>query len=74
MTIIVCDICKKEIVGARRDLNYVTLLEKDICTQCSWDMDDILRKEMRARTADRNASFTDYKAFLTKTLQQLCGG
>jgi len=74
MTIIVCDACKKEIVGAHKDLNYITMMEKDICMQCKDDMDDILRKEMRARTAARTVSFTDYKAFLLQTLQQMCGG
>lgn len=74
MTIIVCDICKKEIVGARKDLNYHTVLEKDLCVQCKDEMDIVLRKEMRARSSAGTASFMEYKSFLAKTLQEMCGG
>jgi hypothetical protein len=73
MTVIVCDICKKEIVGARKDLNYHTLLEKDLCVPCKDDMDLVLRQELRARSANGTVSFPEYKNFLAKTLNELCG-
>jgi len=34
MTAIVCDICKKAVAGARKDVNYVAILDKDICMPC----------------------------------------
>ena len=35
MTSISCDACKKHISGARKDVNYVTVLDKDLCMSCS---------------------------------------
>ena len=38
MTVIVCDICKKAVAGARRGDSYITILDKDVCIPCSEDL------------------------------------
>ncbi len=35
MICIICDSCKKSIPGPRRDVSYMTLLNKDLCPDCS---------------------------------------
>ncbi len=34
MTTITCDMCKKKIHDARRDVNYETIRDRDICKTC----------------------------------------
>ena len=34
MTSVICDSCKKSIPGPHRDVNYKTLLNKDLCLPC----------------------------------------
>jgi hypothetical protein len=34
MTAIVCDVCEKFVTVARKDFNYFTHLEKDLCVPC----------------------------------------
>lgn len=39
MTTITCDMCKKPIQDAERDVNYYTIRSKDICRSCKKDFD-----------------------------------
>jgi hypothetical protein len=70
MTAIVCDSCKKAVGGARRDVNYFTILDKDICESCHDDLRDATKVQMRAR---RPYIFKDYVDILTKNLARMTG-
>lgn len=70
MTAIVCDICRKAVAGARRDTNYFTILDKDLCVDCH----DELRDETKAQMAVRRPYlFKDYVDILTKNLLKMTG-
>lgn len=70
MTAIFCDICKKELPGARKDVNYVVLLDKHICIPC----EEKVRATMRQYTAAvQPVVFKDYKETLTRTLAKMTG-
>jgi hypothetical protein len=70
MTAIVCDACKKAVAGARRDVNYFTILDKDICEACHDDLRDATKGQMRVR---RPYLFKDYQDILTKNLARMTG-
>ena len=70
MTAIVCDICKKPVPGARRDLNYFTILDKDICESCHDELREATKQQMRARAP---YTFKDYYDFLAKNLGKMTG-
>ncbi len=70
MTAIFCDVCKKEVPGARKDINYVTILDKDLCLSC----EEKLRIAMRQHTAAvRPVAFKNYQEVMSKTLLKMCG-
>ena len=70
MTAIVCDVCKKAVAGARKDVNYMTILDKDLCIDCSDEVQDVAKMELRTR---RPYVFKDYQDTLTKNLLRMCG-
>jgi hypothetical protein len=70
MTAIVCDICKKGIPGARKDVNYVTVLDRDLCIDCHDEVQDVAKMELRTR---RPYIFRDYQDTLTKQLLRMTG-
>ncbi|HVO39622.1 MAG TPA: hypothetical protein VMV03_11400 [Spirochaetia bacterium] len=65
MTAIVCDSCGKQVPGARREVNYFTILDKDICESCRDELLDTTKQQMRAR---QPYSFKEYYEFLTRNL------
>jgi hypothetical protein len=65
MTAIVCDSCGKPIAGARREVNYFTILDKDLCTACHDELKDTTKQQMAAR---RPYGFKEYYETLTKNL------
>jgi hypothetical protein len=68
MTVIVCDICKKAVAGARRGDTYLSILDKDVCIPCSEDLLDAAKQQMLAR---KPYLFKDYQATLAKNLAQM---
>ncbi len=71
MTDIVCDVCRKAVPDARKDWNYVTLMDKDLCLDC----EEKLRVTMRKITSThRPVVFKEYQDTLAKTLNKLSGG
>jgi len=71
MTAIVCDICKKAVPAARRDQNYFTILDKDICESCHDELRDATKAQMRAR---HPYNFQDYQDNLARNLSSMTGG
>jgi hypothetical protein len=70
MTVIYCDVCKKEIPDARKDINYVTYLDKDLCQTC----EEKLRVTMRQQSAaHKPVIFKNYQESMGKTLSKMCG-
>ena len=70
MTVISCDACKKHISGARKDVNYVTVLDKDLCMSCSDKLTETTKRQSLARSP---YGFRDYQASLQRTLGRMCG-
>jgi hypothetical protein len=70
MTAIVCDICKKAVPSARREFNYFTILDKDVCEACHDELRDVTKAQMRAR---RPYTFRDYQDSLAKNLGSMTG-
>ena len=68
MTVIVCDICKKAVAGARRGDSYVTILDKDICIPCSEDLLGAAKQQMQVR---KPYLLKDYQQILAKNLAQM---
>jgi len=70
MTAIVCDICKKPVPGARREINYFTILDKDICEGCHDGLKNETKQQMRTR---QTYTFKDYYDTLARNLKQMTG-
>lgn len=71
MTSIICDGCRKEIHDARKDVNYVALLDKDLCLNC----EEKLRVNMKQQTfARRPILFKDYQENLARNINKITGG
>jgi uncharacterized protein with PIN domain len=68
MTAIVCDACKKAVPGARKDVNYVAVLDKDICEECSEELLTVTKQQMKGR---RPYTFKDYQETLVRNLGQM---
>jgi hypothetical protein len=70
MTAIVCDSCKKAVAGARKDVNYIAILDKDLCMPCNDDLYVATKKQMIVR---RPYLFKDYQDLLLKNLLRMTG-
>ena len=68
MTAIVCDICKKPVGAARRDVNYFTILDKDLCEGCRDELHDATKQQMRQRSP---YLFKDYYEHLARNLSSM---
>jgi hypothetical protein len=68
MTAIVCDICKKAVPAARKDVNYFALLDKDLCADCQDELHDATKTQMAAR---RPYTFKDYQDTLSRNLAKM---
>jgi hypothetical protein len=69
MTLISCDACKKHISGARKDVNYVMILDKDLCMSCN---EKLLETNKRQSIARAPYAFRDYQEALQKNLARMC--
>ena len=69
MTAIVCDMCKKAVAGARKDVSYMVILDKDICMPCSDQLLDVTKQQMKVR---RPYLFKDYQDTLVGNLTKMC--
>ena len=70
MTAIVCDICKKAVPAARREFNYFTILDKDVCEACHDELRDEVKAQMRTRSP---YSFKSYQDTLARNLGSMTG-
>jgi hypothetical protein len=68
MISITCDACKKGIAGASKNVNYVAMLDKDICLDCQDALWDTTKQQMKAR---RPYTFKDYRTLLIGNLGQM---
>jgi hypothetical protein len=71
MTDIICDVCRKPVAEARKDWNYVTLMDKDLCLDCEEKLRVTMRKITKAR---QPVVFKEYQETLAKTLVKMAGG
>jgi hypothetical protein len=70
MTAIVCDVCKKAISGARKDVNYSVFLDREVCEPCTDQLLDVTKRTMKTR---RPYTFKDYNDILVANLNQMTG-
>ena len=70
MTAIVCDVCKKAVAGARKDVNYVAILDKDICMPCQDELMLVTKQQTLPR---RPYQFKDYQDALVRNLAKMSG-
>jgi hypothetical protein len=70
MTAIVCDICKKAVPGARKDVNYWVFLEKDVCIPCKEQLEEVTKRQMIAR---QPYTLKDYWTTLSGNLTRMMG-
>ena len=67
MTSVICDSCKKSIPGPHREVNYVTILNKDLCIPCSRKMESGIREGMAREKSYHLENFSMYqKAVLSR--------
>jgi hypothetical protein len=75
MTVVTCDVCGKKITAAHRgetpsnSTNYVTYLGKDVCADCSDEVDFNLRRLTRRRDPFVLAECKDIH---TKLVDEMC--
>ena len=69
MTLISCDACKKHISGARKDADYVAILDRDICLPCNEKLLEATKRQLAARPP---YAFRDYQEALQKNLARMC--
>ena len=69
MTTIFCDICKKHIQGARKEINYSVILDKEICVPCGENLLEVTKRQMLTRSP---YIFKEYNDSLIKNLTQMC--
>ena len=69
MTSISCDACKKHISGARKDVSYFVILDKDLCVPCNEKLLETTKRHSAARSP---YAFRDYQETLQKNLARMC--
>ncbi|WP_319561722.1 hypothetical protein [Marispirochaeta sp.] len=69
MITIVCDITKKAIPNAQRDVNYVTVLDKTLSMSAAEEFEKKVRKKMQGY---KQYSFSNYKKVYRDILNQMC--
>jgi hypothetical protein len=69
MTAIVCDICKKAVGAARKDVTYTVMLDKDICMPCSEQLLEVTKQQMKMK---KPYLFKDYQESLLGNLLKMC--
>ncbi len=71
MTSIRCDACRKDIRDARKDVNYVVILGRDLCPSCNEKLYGNVSKAMANRKPFR---FGEYQGLLHKTILKMTAG
>ena len=69
MTTVVCDVTKKAIPNAQRDVNYVTMLDKTLSMPAVEEFEKRVRENMRS---NKQYSFAVYKKVYRDVLNQMC--
>ena len=69
MTAIVCDMCKKAVPAARKDVSYIVMLDKDICMSCSDQLLEVTKQQMKTK---RPYLYKDYQDSLVGNLAKMC--
>ena len=76
---IICDMCKKPIPDARKDVNYFSEKDKSLCIECHRELiqevDSIMDEaggSQRNSVKYDNYSFQTYKEVFDDTLEELC--
>jgi hypothetical protein len=74
----VCDVCKKQIPNAEKDLNYVTYLDKALCIPCKREFEDEVREimdeeggELKNTLKYQDYDYRTYKKVFRETLVEM---
>ena len=68
MTAIICDITKKAIPNARRDVNYIVVMDKNLSLDANFDLNETVRVAMGK---EARYSFMKYKKVFVETLRKM---
>ncbi len=68
MTLIRCDACRKDVREAHKDVNYSTILGRDLCTTCYEKLVTNVRRTMEKHKPYR---FLEYQDVLQKTVVRM---
>ena len=69
MTQIVCDFTKKAIPNAERNVNYVSVLDKNLSMAASDELELRVRKKMKKFP---RYTIAEYKKVFRSTLEEMC--
>ena len=69
MTAIICDITKKVIPNARRDINYIVAMDKNLSLDANFDLNETVRAAMGK---EARYSFIKYKKVFIEMLRKMC--
>ncbi len=69
MVSVICDACKKPIPEAQREINYFSILDKNLCYTCKEKLDNTVKEKMAQRP---RYIFKEYKKILAQTVKEMC--
>ena len=65
-----CDSCKKELKDSIKDVNYVNILDKAVCSSCKEKYEGQVSRAMMSRK--KKYAFLEQKKLLLETLNKIC--
>jgi hypothetical protein len=71
MTSIRCDACRKDIRDARKDVNYFSILGRDLCSPCFEKLYDNVGRTWMGR---KPMHYAEYQTLLHKTVVKMTAG
>ncbi len=69
MVSVICDACKKPVPDARREINYFSILDKNLCYTCKEKLDATVKEKMSQKP---RYVFKEYKKVLAQTVKEMC--
>jgi hypothetical protein len=66
-----CDACRKDIRDARKDVNYISILGRDLCSSCN---DKLRENAGKAWMSRAPMHYAEYQTLLHKTILKMTAG
>lgn len=68
MVNVVCDSCKK-VPKKNRDLTHFSILDKNLCTDCKFDLDEAVKEVMYEK---KDYTLPEYNKIMVGILNKMC--